>query len=313
MTKKILKLICGAGNEDFEEIEKLSFIYASAGFNMIDTSAKIKSIQAVKSGIKKAGKENEVSVCVSIGLGEDIHLSKAVIDNKKCIKCKNCMKICERNAIIFKDEEMLIDEKRCIGCSKCIKACSHEAIMSCHKNNSPREMLLAILGENIDCVEFHCTSENESLILNSWKEIKSIYNGQLSICLNRLKFGDEKIINLLKQMVNNDKNIIIQADGNPMSGNLNDYKSNLQTVAFGELIRNSQINAILILSGGTNEKTSEFAKICDVNINGAAIGSFARKLVKEYTNTKNFWDNETIIKKAVKKAETLSKSLLLYL
>ena len=103
-TNKILKFILGAGNEDFEEIEKLSYVYACAGFNMIDTSAKIESVNAVKKGIIKAKKVGQISICTSFGLQEDIHLSKAFINQQQCINCEQCIKICDRNAIIKKQQ-----------------------------------------------------------------------------------------------------------------------------------------------------------------------------------------------------------------
>ncbi len=312
-TKKILKLICGAGNENFSEIEKLSFIYALAGFNMIDTSSNIKSVEAVKSGIKKAGKTNEISLCVSIGLQDDIHLSKAVINNQKCTKCGLCINICGRNAIFKEANKFIVNEKECIGCSKCIKNCKQNAIIRENKYQNPAKMLMPVLDSGIDCVEFHCTSSNERLIKESFQEIKSLFKGQLSICMSRLKFGDEKIISLLKQMTAEREDTIIQADGNPMSGSVNDFKSNIQTVSFAELIRNSGINSTLILSGGTNKKTSEFAKICDISIDGVAVGSFARKTVKEYIIKNDFWENTEIIGKAVENAKSISNSLLQYL
>ena len=312
-TEKIIKFICGAGNENFEEIAKLSFIFAAAGFNMIDISSDINSVNAAKFGIKKAGKENKTSLCVSIGLTGDIHLSKAEIDNLKCTKCKVCINECPRNAIVETGNKLFVDEKKCIGCSRCIKACKFSAIISKNKVQTPDEILLPLLNQNIDCVEFHCTSSDEKLVLSYWNKIKSIYNGQLSICMNRAKLGDDKIIDLLSKMTENVNEVIIQADGKPMSGGKNDYKSNLQTVAFAELIKNSNINAITVLSGGTNSKTAEFAKLCGVDIEGIAIGSYARKLVKEYTEAIDFWENKTVQTNAINIADKLREELILNL
>jgi len=309
-TDKIFKLICGAGNENFEEIEKLSFIYASAGFNMIDTAAQIEAVDAVKSGIKLAGKEGQVKVCVSIGLQGDIHVSKAVINEKKCTACSKCAQICPQNAVIKNGSHFFINEKKCIGCGKCIKICPNNAVKSENKYSAPEKMLLPVLNAGIGCVEFHCTSDNENGILESWNKIKSIYSGRLSICMNRSKLGDERIIGLLKRMTEGMDNVIIQTDGNPMSGGIDDYKSNLQAAAFAELIINSKINAEIILSGGTNSKTAEFAQLCALDISGIAIGSCARKLVKEYTADKNFMSDILLQKKAVLRASELAEKMI---
>ena len=309
-TGKILKFICGAGNENFEEIKKLSFIYASAGFNMIDTSAKIESVNAVNFGIKRAGKENNTDVCISLGLNDDIHFAKAYIEQDKCSHCGKCLLICRQSAIFNRCGQFFVEEKNCIGCKKCVDSCESNAIFTKNKNGGLSVELNDSLLKNVDCIEFHCSSNNKSQILETWNKLTLIYKGKLSICMNRSKLGDDDIISLLKQMTLHKENVIIQADGISMSGGANDYKSNLQTVAFCELLRNSGIKSTLILSGGTNEKTSEFAKLCKVDIDGIAVGSFARNLVYQYVKNIDFWENSIIQKKAIDKANNLAEKLL---
>lgn len=311
--KKCLKLICAAGNENIKEVEALSYVYSCSGFNMIDTAAKREVIQAAKNGIKRAEKSDTAAICVSIGLQSDIHFSKAAINRTKCDVCENCINQCEQNAIFKEDEKIYIDEKKCIGCSNCIDFCPNGAIIKEHKYKSPCEMLLNILSEDIDCIEFHCTSDNENLILETYSQIKSIYKGHTGICMDRSKMGDDKIISLIKKMAQNNDNFIIQADGKPMSGKNDDYNSNIQTIAFADLIRKNNIPAFLIASGGTNTKTSEFAKLSGVDINGVSIGSFARKLVKEETSNPNFFENKALQETAIAKAKQLADSILKYL
>ncbi len=310
---KCLKLVCGAGNEDVKEIEKLSYVYSSAGFNMIDVSAKNDILNAAISGIKRAGQGNNTALCVSVGLQEDIHLTKAVVNNIKCEMCGNCISVCPQGALFIEDNKILVDEKKCIGCSICINQCKNEAIVSEHKYKAPYAMLLPLLSEQIDCVEFHCSSSNEEHIIDSWNKILSVYNGCLSICIDRAKLSDDKVISIVKKMINTKNDIMIQADGKPMSGNSDDYKSTLQTVAFGELLRSNKIDVFLILSGGTNSKTSQLAKMCNVNINGVAIGSYARKIVKPFINSDDFFENQTLKMQAINAAKELADNILKYL
>ena len=42
---KLFKLICGAGNEDIEEVYKLCYVYTLAGCNSIDMSANINVVK----------------------------------------------------------------------------------------------------------------------------------------------------------------------------------------------------------------------------------------------------------------------------
>lgn len=309
MEKKFLKLICGAGNENLKEIEKLAYIFSSADFNMIDLSAKQEVINAAKSGIKRASKENNVSICVSVGLSDDIHLTKAVINKQKCTLCKACENICPQNAIFEEDNKLSVNEKKCIGCQKCVSTCPNGAILTDIKNRMPYAMLLPIISSGIDCVEFHCSGADTKEIVDSWNKIKTIYSGQLSICLDRSKLGDENLIKLLKEMIADNDNIIIQADGKPMSGGIDDYKSTLQTVAFAELIRNNNLPVKIITSGGTNSKTSELAKIIGVKIDGVALGSYARKLVKEEIDRDDFFENIELQNSAILKAKDLAKKI----
>ena len=313
MEKRILKLICAAGNENAQEVERLCFVYSKAGFNMVDVCAKAEIIRAAANGIKRAGKENLVDICVSVGLQEDIHLMKAMVNKQKCIMCEKCISVCQQQALFIEDNKVLVDDKKCIGCSKCMDSCSENAILRVHKYKAPYTMLLPLLSEKIDCVEFHCSSSDENLILDSWNKIKSVFTGQLSICVDRSKLGDDKLIPLIKKMTEGHENIIVQADGKPMTGGSDDYKSNLQTVAFAELIRNSKLPVKLILSGGTNSKAAEFAKMCNVTIDGVALGSYARGLVKEYICAENFYENPVLIGNAIQRAKKLAESLTLYL
>ena len=48
------------------------------------------------------------------------------IDDKKCVKCKMCKKICPVNAI---SEELKIDQKKCIKCGQCFKVCKFSSVI----------------------------------------------------------------------------------------------------------------------------------------------------------------------------------------
>ena len=98
---------------------------------------------------------------------------------------------------------------------------------------------------------------------------------------------------------------IVQADGFPMSGGQDDFKTTLQAVATADTILKFGFDIPVIISGGTNSKTAELANMCDINYNGIAIGSYARKIVKPYIEHKDFWKNEEIIAEGLKIAAEL--------
>lgn len=311
--KKCFKLVCGAGNEDKEEVEKLVYLYSLAGCNFFDLSAKPEIVLAAKRGLQKAGIKKDRYLCVSVGIQGDPHVSKAELIQNKCSKCKSCIDICPQNAIENKNENIYIQTQKCIGCSRCVTACKSNAIFMNSEYTDMKEVLPPIIQLGIDCIEFHILGENIQEMDEKWNDINSMYNGILSICADRAKFGNEKILSQIKKMLSkrHDYTTIIQADGAPMSGGTDDYKTTLQAVAMGEIIQNAQLPVYILLSGGTNSKTKELSKLCNVDIHGVAIGSYARKIVKEYIENKNFYSDPLLINKSVSIAKELVNSVLL--
>lgn len=97
--QKCFKMICGAGNENIEQVKKLSFIYTLAGAKILDISANIDVVKSAVSGIDLAyekSKELEIEIetrpyiMVSIGMPGDHHVRKSYIDPFKCIGCALC-------------------------------------------------------------------------------------------------------------------------------------------------------------------------------------------------------------------------------
>lgn len=300
-SKKCFKLVCGAGNENIEEIKKLVYLYSKAGCNIFDVSANIDVIKSAKKGLEQAGITQNRFICVSVGIKGDPHVNKAFIDNEKCINCQKCEDFCEQNAI----ENNTIDTKKCIGCSKCLKICPQNAISTQNFPTDLNKIIPEIIKEGVDCIEFHAISDNENEVLEKWEILNNNFDGFLSICIDRAKLSNEKIIKRLNKMLKNreDFSTIIQADGSPMSGGEDNFKTTLQAVATAELIQKENLPAYIILSGGTNSKSKELAKLCDVDINGVAIGSYARKIVKDY-----LYGNMQEVQ-AIKIAENLVKSI----
>lgn len=52
----------------------------------------------------------------------------AVIDKKKCIGCKTCVKVCPVLAIKMESRLAIVDEEMCRGCAACEQRCSEYAI-----------------------------------------------------------------------------------------------------------------------------------------------------------------------------------------
>ena len=302
-TKKCFKLVCGAGNEDAAEVEKLVALYSAAGCKFFDLSAKPEIVEAAKRGLQN----REGYLCVSVGIKGDPHVQKAQIDYEKCAGCHKCEEICPQKAIKY----CKVKQPRCIGCGKCYSVCKHGAISLISQDKDLKEVLPQLIEKGIDCIELHAMSNNDEETFEKWDFINSIYDGFLSICTSRGHLSEEKMINRIKKMIENRKpyTTIVQADGFPMSGSNDDYKTTLQAVATAEIVQNAKLPAYIMLSGGTNSKTAELAKMCGINYHGIAIGTFARKIVRNYIERDDFLTNEHIFNEALNIAKTLVCSL----
>ncbi len=308
--KKVFKLVCGAGNENPDEVEKLTALYSKAGCNFFDVSAAPEIVEAAKRGIEKSGTTKDRYLCVSVGIKGDPHFNKVKISSDLCIKCLKCISFCPQNAISNQESTCIVDVKRCIGCEKCRKVCPVNGIDREENDFNLEEILPPVIERGIDCIEYHAIGGDEEVIYEKWVQINRLYKGILSICADRSKLGNEALLRVVNKMlrIREPYTTIIQADGTPMSGGNDDYKTTLQTVAAAEIFQNAELPAFLLLSGGTNSKTAKLASLCGINANGAAIGSFARQIVREYITRKDFWTNEKVFSEALGAAKRLVES-----
>ncbi len=315
-SKKCFKLVCGAGNEDADEVEKLVALYAMAGTNYFDLSPREDVVLAAQRAIERVVPIEDrlkYHLNVSVGMPGDHHARKAVIDKEKCINCTRCITQCSiQKAIIEQDGKSFIMEKNCIGCGECAKVCPVDAINFIHKAKDFEKILPPLIKLGLSSIELHASTDNDELTYEQWNVISSLYQGMLSLCIDRSNLSDTKLIERIKKLIDNrkDYSTIIQADGAPMSGSVDDYNTTLQAVATADIVQKAKLPVWVLLSGGTNSKTTELAKMCGVDAHCVAIGSYARKIVKQYIEREDFLNNEKIFNQALAIAgELVDKSI----
>lgn len=293
----MFKLVCGAGNEDYESVKRLVYVYSLAGCKCFDLSARKEILDAAKEGQKLAG-TSDLTFCVSVGIKGDKHISKASVRESVCIKCENCLRNCPNDAIL---SSIMVDEKKCIGCGICASKCPTGAVVMSEKDVNVKEILPYMVENGVEILELHIMGHDKRDLEYKWKVINECNPKFASICIDRENFGNKEVLIRIQEMISCRKpyTTIVQADGIPMSGAEDDYKTTLQAVAMAEIIQNSNLPVHIMISGGTNSKTAELARLCGINYWGIAIGSWARKIVKPYINSPDFWENEDLRSKAV--------------
>ena len=298
--KQAFKLVCGAGNEDADEVEKLVTIYSKAGCQFFDVCAKSEIVDAAKRGLKNSGITKDRYLCVSVGIDGDPHITKAYINETKCIQCKMCKNVCIHDAIL-QNEKIEIKKERCLGCGLCAKSCPQNAISMISQLQDYKEVLPKLIAKGIDCIEFHAISEDENEVEEKWQEINRMFDGLLCISLDRSELGDKKLKARVQRMIEQRKpfTTIIQADGVAMSGSNDELGTTLQAVATAQLFQNANLPVYIMMSGGTNTKSTELAKMCGVQPHCLAVGSFARKIVSDYLKDDDIYIDEAKMSKAV--------------
>ena len=192
----------------------------------------------------------------------------------------------------------------------CAEKCPTGAITMIEKDINYKEVLPYMVQNGVDVLELHIMGHDKNDLREKWQVINECNPKFASICIDRENFGNKEVLERIKEMISvrEPYTTIVQADGIPMSGADDSYKTTLQAVAMAEIVQNANLPVHIMISGGTNSKTSELAKLCGIKYWGIAVGSWARKIVKSYVEDGEFWNNEKIRLEAINIAKNLLKS-----
>jgi len=181
--QKYFKMICGAGNENLEEVKRLTMIYTLAGAKGLDISATPEVVESCVEGIDRAfdvsdslgiNLQTRPYIMVSVGMPGDHHVRKAFIDPETCIKCGLCVApVCPTEAIepieIGKEVAYVIEEK-CIGCGDCSAICPRDDIISyTHNEKGLEEVLPKCIELGAENIELHAAIAEDEYIMKEWE------------------------------------------------------------------------------------------------------------------------------------------------
>lgn len=300
--RKCFKLVCGAGNEDAVEVEKLVALYASVGARYFDLSAREEVVLAARRGLRRIVPPENLDgyfLNVSVGIKGDPHVSKALIDQTLCTRCGRCREVCPQRAIV-ENGEFSVLTPRCIGCGACVRDCPAGALSTYSQVVPLEEVLPPLVDMGIDSIELHAVGEDEGEVDEQWDNITRLFDGILSICTDRSCLGDRQLIRRIRRMIAGRKNFstIVQADGAPMSGCDDRPETTLQALATAQIVQRADLPVFLMLSGGTNSRTAELARLFGITAHGVALGSFARMIVRQQIDQEDFLENPVLFGQA---------------
>ena len=324
---RYFKLVCGAGNENREEVRRLAFVYTLGGATGFDVSASTGVVRSCVEGIEWAldfapelGMAIPIRpfITVSVGMPGDHHVRKAYITDN-CVDCGKCIPVCPTDAIPA-DYRVLRD--LCIGCGNCEAVCPPKvaAVRYEHNGKLLSELLPECLEAGAENIELHAAVPGDDDILAEWKVVcEAQPNHFVSMCLDRFHLSNLHLIQRIKAAWEiSGERTIIQADGVPMSGGADDFNTTLQAIAIADVIQKNLKDKErayrglpILLSGGTNGMTGEMARQCGVTYQGVSIGTHARKIVKPMISLPSFDDDRAAIRAAVEAARDLVERSLM--
>ncbi len=326
---KCFKLVCGAGNEDIEQVKRLVYVYGCAGATLFDLSANEQVVEAAIEALHMA--KSDGLLCVSVGIDGDPHICKANIMSELCSGCGACIDACLQSAISVECQQTKgkripakdsvgsggtnkpsITTYKCIGCGRCAEICPQSAILLENKPRPLDEVLAPLAKYDIAVYELHAIGEDDEVVRRDWQILCSQSSPFKSLCIDRSALGNKRLIARIEQCLSgrDDYTTIIQTDGTPMSGVADDYRTTLQAIATAELVGRYNLPAYILLSGGTNSNSSILANILNVRINGVALGSFARMIVSQFISEPDFWKRKDLIEMAITRAKLLVHNIL---
>lgn len=318
---RYFKLVCGAGNENAEEVKRLALVYTLAGANGFDVSATPKVVEACMAGIDLACHHADELrrdihvrpfITVSVGMPGDHHVRKAFIVDD-CVECGKCIPVCPTDAI---PGDYKIIREKCIGCGNCEAVCPPKvaAVRYEHNDRALGEILPLCLKAGAENIELHAAVPGDEKILEEWKMVSEAQpDNFVSMCLDRHHLSNMHLIERIRaaREIAGDRTMI-QADGVPMSGGADDFNTTLQAIAIADVIQKNLKskdkafrNMPILLSGGTNGRTAEMARMCDVPYQGVSIGTHARKIIKTWIGEANFENDKNAIREALAPAADL--------
>jgi len=214
----------------------------------------------------------------SIGINQDLHFLRVKKNHTLCDDNGYCVNACPHE--VFVDGQIHL--KNCLGCDYCVVACPTDALSLVSRE--PMGELKTILTHCIEAgataLEIHTGQGQRQEIEQVWNIVKDMQDSfqviAFSIGAHNMTF--EELASLASDIVKMaGSEIIIQADGKPISGRKGKQSTMPSLELANYLFKTNNIPSFIQVSGGTNNLTGSLARESRIPIHGVGMGSFARK------------------------------------
>ncbi len=278
--RQFFKLICGASYRNTDFIRSLSQIYAAAGAHVIDVGARPELIEAARAGIALAQVPGpQPLVMFSVGINQDVHFLRVEKDMARCDSKGLCANACPHE--VFVGQEIRLEN--CLGCDHCVVACPEDALTLIPREPlaDMQQVLSSCFAAGARALEVH-TGNGQAQELEAILDLLKPWQGQIDLLAFSLGAHGQstaQLIELARWISERcGPNIIIQADGQPISGRKG-KRSSLASLELARELFAAKIPAFIQVSGGVNDLTGQLAQESHIPIHGVGMGSFARKYV----------------------------------
>jgi Fe-S-cluster-containing hydrogenase component 2 len=180
------------------------------------------------------------------------------------------------NDLSTKPQGAILDQL-CYGCGRCLSVCPLSIINTREHTYAPE----VLLNQAIDAIEIHIQPWRLDEFKRLWQQLLPLIP---QLKLVAISFPDcdhlkDYLLALLECMKPLPSQLIWQADGRPMSGDIGDGTTQA-AIKLGQKVLGFDLPIGFVqIAGGTNATTAPKIRAAKIEVAGVAYGGYARKLI----------------------------------
>lgn len=279
--RQFFKLICGGSFSDPDRLSRLIRAYAQTPIAAVDVGATLPVVAAAIDAL--AAIPEPPVLMVSFPLDADPHFRKIELVEPDCIRCGACIPVCPTQvfALPSSDSPLQVDEPVCYGCGRCVPVCPTDALKLDPFSVYP-ELVSVLSLPQVQAVEIHSSFADPDMIDALYADLGDYLEDKLiSICFRPQLHPLGQSLDLLARLkARTPFPLIVQVDGEPMSGSDRPEASLPALEAARGFAPHLPSNCFLTISGGINDRTADYLKQPEYRaVQGVGMGTFARQWV----------------------------------